>query len=66
MKAWKARAQGYRECLKTFSPALDEKDLSKYMGVLKKFVTDSNELNRALGLEASIKYLNSGGNISGK
>ena len=40
-------------------PTYDEKssDFAKYLGVIKKFVTDSNELNRALGVEAALCFV---------
>ena len=37
----------------------DEKspEFSKYLGLIKKFVTDSNELNRIQGLQAALKFV---------
>nr|XP_018670646.1 cytoskeleton-associated protein 5-like [Ciona intestinalis] len=57
-KSWKARAEGYKECAKKFGP-LDEKspEFSKYLGLVKKFVTDSNELVRIQGLEATLIFV---------
>lgn len=57
-KLWKARQEGYKECIKHFK-MWDEKspEFSKYLGLMKKFVTDSNELIRSQGLEACLLYV---------
>lgn len=41
---WKARLAGYEEALKLFNQIDDEKapEWNKYLGLIKKFVTDSN------------------------
>ncbi|CAK8693087.1 unnamed protein product [Clavelina lepadiformis] len=65
-KAWKARAEGYKECIKNF-PTFDEKspEFGKYLGLVKKFVTDSNELNRIQGLQASLIFVENA-SVAGK
>uniref|UniRef100_H2Z394 TOG domain-containing protein n=1 Tax=Ciona savignyi TaxID=51511 RepID=H2Z394_CIOSA len=57
-KSWKARSEGYKECLKKFG-TLDEKnpEFSKYLGHVKKFVVDSNELVRVQGLEVTLVFV---------
>nr|CAB3231403.1 cytoskeleton-associated protein 5-like [Phallusia mammillata] len=56
--SWKARAEGYKECIKNFQK-YDEKspEFSKYLGLVKKFVTDTNELNRVQGLKATLLFV---------
>ena len=58
LQAWKARAEGYKECIRKF-PTWDEKspDFSKYLGLVKKFVIDANELNRIQGLQATLVFI---------
>lgn len=65
-KAWKARAAGYQECIKSF-PTLDEKspEFSKYLGLIKKFVTDSNQLVRIQGVEAANLFVQNA-HVAGK
>lgn len=43
-KLWKARVLGYEEAIKLFNQIDDEKspEWNKYLGLIKKFVTDSN------------------------
>lgn len=57
-KLWKARSEGYKECIKNF-PLWDEgsSEYSKYLGLVKKFVTDTNELVRIQGLEAVLIFV---------
>ena len=45
----------------------DEKssDFSKYLGLIKKFVTDSNELNRIQGLQAALVFVSNAA-VAGK
>ncbi|GIY61307.1 protein mini spindles [Caerostris extrusa] len=45
-KLWKARLSGYEDVTKLFQQQDDEKspEFSKYLGLLKKFVIDSNAI----------------------
>ncbi|KAG8223736.1 hypothetical protein J437_LFUL003642 [Ladona fulva] len=58
-KLWKARLHGYEESVKTFQQIDDEKspEWSKYLGLLKKFVVDSNAAAQEKGLEAVLAYV---------
>ncbi|XP_041074524.1 cytoskeleton-associated protein 5-like isoform X2 [Polyodon spathula] len=58
-KLWKARLHGYEEALKLFQRIDDEKspEWSKYLGFIKKFVTDSNAVAQLKGLEAVLAYV---------
>uniref|UniRef100_A0A674AWE4 Cytoskeleton associated protein 5 n=1 Tax=Salmo trutta TaxID=8032 RepID=A0A674AWE4_SALTR len=58
-KVWKARLNGYEEALKLFNRIEDEKspEWGKYLGLLKKFVTDSNAVAQLKGLEAALAYI---------
>ncbi|KAK1159669.1 cytoskeleton-associated protein 5-like isoform X4 [Acipenser oxyrinchus oxyrinchus] len=58
-KLWKARLNGYEEALKLFQRIEDEKspEWSKYLGFIKKFVTDSNAVAQLKGLEAVLAYV---------
>uniref|UniRef100_A0A8B9QFH8 Cytoskeleton associated protein 5 n=1 Tax=Apteryx owenii TaxID=8824 RepID=A0A8B9QFH8_APTOW len=58
-KLWKARLNGYEEALKLFQKMDDEKspEWSKYLGLIKKFVTDSNAVAQLKGLEAALAYV---------
>ncbi|XP_029438954.1 cytoskeleton-associated protein 5 isoform X2 [Rhinatrema bivittatum] len=58
-KLWKARLNGYEEALKLFDKISDEKspEWSKYLGLIKKFVTDSNAVAQLKGLEAALVYV---------
>ncbi|NXX94075.1 CKAP5 protein, partial [Centropus bengalensis] len=58
-KLWKARLNGYEEALKLFQKIEDEKspEWSKYLGLIKKFVTDSNAVAQLKGLEAALAYV---------
>ncbi|CAJ0916923.1 unnamed protein product [Ranitomeya imitator] len=52
-KVWKARLNGYEEAMKLFQKIVDEKspEWSKYLGLVKKFVTESNAVAQLKGLE---------------
>lgn len=65
-KVWKARLNGYEEALKIFQK-LDEKspEFSKYLGLIKKFVTDSNAVAQLKGLEAGLVFVENA-NVAGK
>ena len=56
---WKARVNGYEEAAKLFQTIEDEKspEWSKYLGLVKKFVTDSNAVAQLKGLEAALAYI---------
>ncbi|XP_067902567.1 cytoskeleton-associated protein 5 isoform X2 [Heterodontus francisci] len=58
-KVWKARLNGYEEAAKLFQKIQDEKspEWSKYLGLIKKFVTDSNAVAQLKGLEAALNYI---------
>lgn len=50
-KLWKARVAGYEEAIKLFNQIDDEKapEWNKYLGLIKKFVTDSNAVAQEKG-----------------
>ncbi|XP_028287106.1 cytoskeleton-associated protein 5 isoform X2 [Parambassis ranga] len=58
-KVWKARLGGYEEALKLFQRIEDEKspEWGKYLGLVKKFVTDSNAVAQLKGLEAALAFI---------
>uniref|UniRef100_A0A3Q2TJF3 Cytoskeleton associated protein 5 n=1 Tax=Fundulus heteroclitus TaxID=8078 RepID=A0A3Q2TJF3_FUNHE len=58
-KVWKARLNGYEEALKLFQKIEDEKspEWSKYLGLIKRFVTDSNAVAQLKGLEAALAFI---------
>jgi len=58
-QAWKARLTGYEEATKLFQTADDPKnpEFSKYLGLIKKFVIDSNAVAQEKGLEATLAYV---------
>uniref|UniRef100_A0A671N7M3 Cytoskeleton-associated protein 5-like n=1 Tax=Sinocyclocheilus anshuiensis TaxID=1608454 RepID=A0A671N7M3_9TELE len=58
-KIWKARLNGYEEALKLFHRIKDEKspEWGKYLGLIKKFVTDSNAVAQLKGLEAALAFI---------
>ncbi|ESO04897.1 hypothetical protein HELRODRAFT_78594 [Helobdella robusta] len=58
-KAWKARVTGYEELIKLFQTLTDEKspEFSKYLGLVKKFVTDANVVAQEKGLEATLVFV---------
>ncbi|XP_062973560.1 cytoskeleton-associated protein 5 isoform X2 [Elgaria multicarinata webbii] len=66
-KLWKARLNGYEEALKLFQKIDDEKspEWSKYLGLVKKFVTDSNAVAQLKGLEAALAYVENA-HVAGK
>uniref|UniRef100_A0A8C7SEI4 Cytoskeleton associated protein 5 n=1 Tax=Oncorhynchus mykiss TaxID=8022 RepID=A0A8C7SEI4_ONCMY len=66
-KVWKARLNGYEEALKLFKRIEDEKspEWGKYLGLLKKFVTDSNAVAQLKGLEAALAYIENA-HVAGK
>ncbi|XP_017656236.1 cytoskeleton-associated protein 5 [Nannospalax galili] len=66
-KLWKARLSGYEEALKIFQKIKDEKspEWSKYLGLIKKFVTDSNAVVQLKGLEAALVYVDNA-HVAGK
>ncbi|KAM6360444.1 cytoskeleton-associated protein 5 isoform 1-T4 [Alca torda] len=66
-KLWKARLNGYEEALKLFQKIDDEKspEWSKYLGLIKKFVTDSNAVAQLKGLEAALAYV-ANAHVAGK
>ena len=59
LQVWKARLHGYEEAVKIFGRITEEKspEFSKYAGLLKKFVTDSNAVAQEKGLDAVIAFL---------
>lgn len=66
-KLWKARLNGYEEALKVYQKIVDEKspEWSKYLGLIKKFVTDSNAVAQLKGLEAALVYIENA-HVAGK
>ncbi|XP_035251998.1 cytoskeleton-associated protein 5-like isoform X2 [Anguilla anguilla] len=66
-KVWKARLNGYEEAIKLFQRIEDEKspEWSKYLGLIKKFVTDSNAVAQLKGLEAALAYVENA-HVAGK
>lgn len=57
-KLWKARVNGYEEVTKLFRQ-IDEKspEFQKYLGLVKKFVIDSNAMGQEKGLEAALAFV---------
>ncbi|XP_016534860.1 cytoskeleton-associated protein 5 isoform X6 [Poecilia formosa] len=66
-KVWKARLNGYEEALKLFQKIEDEKspEWGKYLGLIKKFVTDSNAVAQLKGLEAALAFIENA-HVAGK
>ncbi|KAM3609135.1 uncharacterized protein V6R79_010019 [Siganus canaliculatus] len=66
-KVWKARLNGYEEALKLFQRISDEKspEWGKYLGLIKKFVTDSNAVAQLKGLEAALAFVENA-HVAGK
>ncbi|XP_078139030.1 cytoskeleton-associated protein 5 isoform X2 [Centroberyx gerrardi] len=66
-KVWKARLNGYEEALKLFQRIEDEKspEWGKYLGLMKKFVTDSNAVAQLKGLEAALAFIENA-HVAGK
>ncbi len=58
-KLWKARVHGYEEATKLFRKIDDEKsaEWNKYLGLVKKFVGDSNVAAQEKGLEATLAFV---------
>ena len=58
-KNWKARLEGYEEACKLFQLADDPKSAqySSYLGLVKKFVVDSNQVAQDKGLEAVLAFV---------
>lgn len=63
-KLWKARVDGYEEAAKLFRTIDDEKgpEWNKYMGLVKKFVVDTNVMAQEKGLEATLIFVENCGN----
>uniref|UniRef100_A0A182MWU9 TOG domain-containing protein n=1 Tax=Anopheles culicifacies TaxID=139723 RepID=A0A182MWU9_9DIPT len=63
-KLWKARVDGYEEAAKLFRTIDDEKspEWNKYLGLIKKFVTDSNAVAQEKGLETTLVFVENSGN----
>ncbi|KAG8012323.1 Cytoskeleton-associated protein 5, partial [Nibea albiflora] len=66
-QVWKARLNGYEEALKLFQRIGDEKspEWGKYLGLIKKFVTDSNAVAQLKGLEAALAFIENA-HVAGK
>ncbi|XP_070827675.1 cytoskeleton-associated protein 5 isoform X1 [Chaetodon trifascialis] len=66
-KVWKARLNGYEEALKLFQRITDEKspEWGKFLGLIKKFVTDSNAVAQLKGLEAALTFIENA-HVAGK
>lgn len=56
---WKARVNGYEEAKNIFERVPDSKsqEFSKFLGLAKKFVTDSNAIAQEKGLDAALAYI---------
>lgn len=67
LQVWKARLNGYEEALKLFQRIEDEKspEWGKYLGLIKKFVTDSNAVAQLKGLEAALAFIENA-HVAGK
>ncbi|XP_053677299.1 protein mini spindles [Anopheles nili] len=63
-KLWKARVDGYEEAAKQFRTIDDEKspEWNKYLGLIKKFVVDSNAVAQEKGLETALVFVENSGN----
>ncbi|XP_061510441.1 protein mini spindles isoform X3 [Anopheles gambiae] len=63
-KLWKARVDGYEEAAKLFRTIDDEKspEWNKYLGLIKKFVVDSNAVAQEKGLETALVFVENSGN----
>jgi cytoskeleton-associated protein 5 len=59
LQAWKDRVTGYEECVKLFRTQDSDKspEFSKYLGLIKKFVIDSNEIAREKALDAVFAFV---------
>lgn len=66
-QVWKARLNGYEEALKLFQRIADEKspEWGKFLGLIKKFVTDSNAVAQLKGLEAALVFVENA-HVAGK
>uniref|UniRef100_A0A3Q2ZJT4 Cytoskeleton associated protein 5 n=1 Tax=Kryptolebias marmoratus TaxID=37003 RepID=A0A3Q2ZJT4_KRYMA len=66
-KVWKARLNGYEEALKLFQRIQDEKspEWGKFLGLIKKFVTESNAVAQLKGLEAALVFIENA-HVAGK
>lgn len=66
-QVWKARLNGYEEALKLFQRISDERspEWGKYLGLIKKFVTDSNAVAQLKGLEAALAFVENA-HVAGK
>uniref|UniRef100_T1GEQ0 XMAP215/Dis1/CLASP TOG domain-containing protein n=1 Tax=Megaselia scalaris TaxID=36166 RepID=T1GEQ0_MEGSC len=62
-KLWKARVSGYEDAAKLFRQIDEEKspEWNKYLGLIKKFVVDSNAMAQEKGLEAALVYIENAG-----
>ncbi|KRF99998.1 uncharacterized protein Dwil_GK13258, isoform D [Drosophila willistoni] len=62
-KLWKARVDGYEEAAKIFRDLDDEKspEWSKFAGLIKKMIVDSNALAQEKGLEAALIFVENSG-----
>jgi len=58
-KNWKARLEGYEEATKLFQRADDPKGgvYMTYLGLVKKFVVDTNQVAQDKGLEAVLAFV---------
>ncbi|XP_055925543.1 cytoskeleton-associated protein 5-like isoform X1 [Argiope bruennichi] len=58
-KLWKARVSGYEDAAKLFNQQDDDKspEFNKYLGLLKKFVIDSNAVAQEKGLVAVLAFV---------
>ena len=56
---WKARVNGYEECVKHFKAIDNENsnEYTKFVSLLKKFVIDSNAVAQEKGLDAVLAFI---------
>lgn len=66
-QVWKARLSGYEEALSLYQRIDDEKspEWGKYLGLIKKFVTESNAVAQLKGLEAALAFVENA-HVAGK
>lgn len=66
-QVWKARLNGYEEALSLYQRIDDEKspEWGKYLGLIKKFVTESNAVAQLKGLEAALAFVENA-HVAGK
>ena len=61
IQVWRARLMGYEEAAKHFRKIDDEasSEYSKFTGMIKNFVMDSNQMAQEKGVEAALAFVES-------